>query len=101
MFLGVLVQAKDKIISLSEENEHLKTEMCDFRSLNIQFATSVSGGDQSRPEVQAQLTEKDRQIEELIADKKKLQSQIEQLVNVRLISQRVKQLSLSLGLKQI
>jgi hypothetical protein len=89
LFLGVLVQAKDKITSLSEENEHLKTEICDFRSLNIQFATSVSGGDLSRPDVQAQLTEKDRQIEELIADNKRLQSQIEQLVNIRSISQRV------------
>ncbi len=69
-----------------EENEQLKNEMCDVRSLNIQFATSVSGGDLSRPDVQAQLTEKDRQIEELIADKKRLQSQIEQLVNVRLNS---------------
>jgi hypothetical protein len=87
--IGILERANDKVTSLTEENEHLKNEMCDLRSHNIQFATSVSGGDLSRPDVQAQLTEKDRQIEELIADKKRLQSQIEQLVNVRLISQRV------------
>ena len=59
-------------------------ELNELRSLRAH----TSGGDQSRPDVvEAQLAalraEKDRQIEELNAEKERLQSQIEQLQNVR------------------
>ena len=58
-------------------------ELNELRSLKAH----TSGGDQSRSDVEAQLAalraEKDRQIEELNAEKERLQSQIEQLQNVR------------------
>jgi cell division protein FtsB len=58
-------------------------ELNELRSLKAH----TSGGDQSRLDVEAQLAalraEKDRQIEELNAEKERLQSQIEQLQNVR------------------
>jgi hypothetical protein len=58
-------------------------ELNELRSLRAH----TSGGDQSRPDVEAQLAalraEKDKQIEELNSEKERLQSQIEQLQNVR------------------
>jgi hypothetical protein len=80
---GVLVQAKEKITTLTHENETMTKELNELRSLKAH----TSGGDQSRLDVEAQLAalraEKDRQIEELNAEKERLQSQIEQLQNVR------------------
>ena len=69
---------------MTSENESMLKELGQFRG-----AKTSASGDQSRQEVASQLAalraEKDRQIEELTADKERLQSLIEQLQNVSLI----------------
>ena len=90
LFSGILVQAKEKITSLTQENENLTKEVTELKSRQaalktMPVAASASLTSTYEAQLSAVKAEKDQLIEELNAEKDRLQQQVEHLQNVSFI----------------